>query len=1469
MALRKIGVIFSAEGHAQYLGQLKQVNQEMRTLSTQSKLAVAQLGNNASITDTYGARMKSMTAQLDVARSRTTMLVDQQKILGDEQKRLPSMIDNATKSYNQSNATTKELRKSYQDLAKAKGEDAQETIEAEKAYKASNRETNALKKELKELEVVYNQNSKELEKLPNNIAKAELAQQRLTNSTQRLHEEYRNQGGVLADVAKGWQDFGDRVQNVGYTMTRTGDYLTTRVTLPILATGGLMVKASMDWESAWAGVMKTNDEVVDSTGNVIYGYEQLESELRGLATTTLPLTHTEIAGIAENAGQLGIAAQDVTEFTEVIGKLGHTTNLTYDEASTALAQFLNVTGSGTDTVSNLASSIVALGNNTAATEKDILMMSQRWATTGAMIGLTDDQITAISASLISMGVNVEAGGSALQRFGQKVNSHVLDAGESLDLLAETSGMTASEFATAWENEPVEAIQAFLLGLDGVVKEGGNANQLLKELGITSVNELNALLALAGGHEQLATAIGLSSDAYAENTALNDEFAVFAETTAAKVQVLKNRLTDIAIEFGGPIADALTSALDAAEPWIETLADIAEEFSNMDEAGQRNILMWIGIAAAAGPVLSIFGRLTSVSGKVITGVGKVIKTIGKLTTPKSILDMPGNIGKVTTELNKVPGSATTAGGAASLFSNPYVVASGVAIAAIAAVGAYLLYEANEPVRAHAESVKETEGAYQDWFDGVTAGIGIISELGETAIASAQDTTQAYKDALDEIQNANAETQNALSAMFGENVFGGNEYRFFEGEWLNQFRLRLDNVTRSMKDFGASEEEINRVQTAFNNYGTMLTNTQSEVFRLFEAEQVVTADWAIAQTQAIDGVTKAVVEGLEERRTVRQAELDAQLEGQYITQQVYDQEIQALNSYTDQAIASIQKSTQSISEIFAEASRNNRVLQEEDVASFVASMMNISKVTGESLSENQEVMNLLADNMSFLTQHTSVEAMKRMGILDDEAISALKNAKTTEEALQIMINALDAYGAKELEPKNAYVDGSQAEVELMDLTDLANEWNNLTLEEKRAQVESRGKEEIDELLELLGVDWESLTPSQKRYYAEAEGGEALENILYLTGEWNRQTDPEVKYAVLETQIDNEALLGAIEARDLWNNADFMSLAMEVDTNAPDAEAQLVNLVNYFSAQLGLHPLQMETEALTEESQQKLADLIATYTGADVGEVLEFLTETNAPETADEIEEFNEAVAGSSPEVTSTFHASAGEADVEAGKADEWNTTLGETPESKSSGIQTNIFSMALNTIAVLGYNVAVGAMTDKTSTLTTAVPGIVTNTLLVHGWNNAMANSYSKTSTLTTVHRTVRENAGFATGGHIDAYAEGGNIAWGGMFANGASNVPRDYVGIVGEAGPELFHVTDRGVSITPLNSREKMRGVTGAIEDYMKGKGGGGDTINLSVNIDQPVIREDNDLKELEQRFVKVIDKSLGQLGIYKRRGLSR
>lgn len=108
---------------------------------------------------------------------------------------------------------------------------------------------------------------------------------------------------------------------------------------------------------------------------------------------------------------------------------------------------------------------------------------------------------------------------------------------------------------------------------------------------------------------------------------------------------------------------------------------------------------------------------------------------------------------------------------------------------------------------------------------------------------------------------------------------------------------------------------------------------------------------------------------------------------------------------------------------------------------------------------------------------------------------------------------------------------------------------------------------------------------------------------------------------------------------------------------------------------------------------------------------------------------------------------------------------------------------------------------------------------------------------------------AEGGHIDAYAEGGNIQ--------SHSVPGTYTGIVGEAGPEIFSVSRGNVTITPLNSREKMRGIEGVLQDYTGGNQANSGVV-VNINLNDTVIKEEADENRLINKMERHLKRTLAE-----------
>ncbi len=487
------------------------------------------------------------------------------------------------------------------------------------------------------------------------------------------------------------------------TLSDVGGKLTTGLTLPLAAVGGASLKASVDFESAFAGVRKT----VDATDEELAA---LSEGIRRMAKET-PQSATAIAGIAEAAGQLGIQTENILSFTETMADLGVATNMTSDEAATALARLANITQMPQTEFDRLGSTIVALGNNLATTEAEIVEMGLRIAGAGSQVGMTEAAILGFAGALSSVGIAAEAGGSAISKVMINIASEVASGGAKLEGFAAVAGMTSKDFARAWRDDAAGALVTFIEGLGRMSDAGENVFGVLDELGLSEIRVRDALLRASGAGDLFRQSIQLGSQAWQENTALTTEAAQRYGTTESQLQILRNQLTDVAITLGDALAPAFSAALTAAQPLIDAIARLADRFANLDPEAQRLIINIGLMAAAIGPLLLAMGKVVSTA----SGMVNIFKMVGT-----NMMGLVGTGGKLMEAFALWRGGAGTFVEAMGLVISPI----GAVMAAITALAGVIIYLWNtndqfrEAILATWEHIKEAAmqiwGSLQEWW-----------------------------------------------------------------------------------------------------------------------------------------------------------------------------------------------------------------------------------------------------------------------------------------------------------------------------------------------------------------------------------------------------------------------------------------------------------------------------------------------------------------------------------------------------------------------------------------------------------------------------------------------------------------------------------------------------------------------------------------------------------------------------------
>lgn len=408
-------------------------------------------------------------------------------------------------------------------------------------------------------------------------------------------------GKSANDTKKKLSDFNDGMSFVGKNSVKIGATMVASI-------GGafaLCAKNAIEFESSWTGVLKT-----------VNGSEsQLESIRQGLIdlSNKIPPTASELASIAEIAGQLGIETDNIVKFTETMAMLADTTNIVGEEGALQLAKFMNVMGTSQDNVDRLGASIVELGNNFSTTEADILNMASRLSDLGILANFNETQVLAWATAMSSAGIEAEMGGTAMKKMVTEIERATLSGGDSLEQFAKIAGTTSSEFKKTFGEDASKATLMFLEGLNKIKQQGGSISQVLDDMDIKEVRLRETIIKLASTHEEVANALGMSASAWEENSALVDEASLRYGTTESQLKIMRNQIQNATLDIGNAL-------LPVIRDLVEWVANIANWFANLDPHLKEFITKAGLIALGIGAVLVIGGGLLMFISNLVTAFG---------------------------------------------------------------------------------------------------------------------------------------------------------------------------------------------------------------------------------------------------------------------------------------------------------------------------------------------------------------------------------------------------------------------------------------------------------------------------------------------------------------------------------------------------------------------------------------------------------------------------------------------------------------------------------------------------------------------------------------------------------------------------------------------------------------------------------------------------------------------------------
>ena len=966
MATRNISTRLAVEGESQYKAAISSVNAELRNMQSALTMTESQFKNNANSTEALTAKGKALNDLLATQESKVAAL--------------KAGLENAQASEQKYAQKKEELTKKIEENCRALEELKSQSGDTSEEQKKLTEENERLNEELQKNEDYLTSAKKAVNNCQTDLNKAETA----VNETKDAIEE---NGRALDEHSGKTKKDQEAINALAAALVASGLKQALREIADTLKD---CCDASIEFESAMAGVAKTTD-LSDAE------LKDMGAQLKELSTE-IPISATELAGIVETAGQLGIAKEDLVDFATVMANLGVATNMTSEEAATMLARFANVTKMSPDKYEALGSTIVALGNNFATTESEVVTMGQRLAAAGELCGLTEPEIMALATAMSSVGIQAEAGGTAMTQTMTAMEAAVASGGDDLKAFADVAGVTSEEFASMWESRPIEAIQSFIEGLGRLDEQGESATLVLDEMGLSGVRQANMLKSLATASGLLGDAVALANTAWTENTALMKEASTRYETTESKITMFQNSVTNLKVALG----DQLTPAIGDLASKGTDIVKWATDFANENE--------WLAPAITA--VATALGVLTAA----LTTATVVIPLVTKLMTALS----------------------------ASFLATPTgMVAAGIAaVTAAVVVLVETLPSATKEADALRDSMKDCDAAFKDaqtTYEATQANISATAQTAEHYISrleelEAQESLtaaeqQAYNTLVAEVARLLPDANTAIDETTGRLKDGASALRENVEEWRNMAKAaaesaRIEAMTQGLTDaymaLYTAQDNLTLAQAGASEstlaYAAAYKELQEANANLYRTQGDLSSTYydIEAAQAAADAASQNLIEsarGLsrEEKQAGRAiVELEDAVTDAQSGIDEYEAKIQTLQeamSETGESATEIAEGIESASEAMSSASEGAGA----DMAStFEESISGMSDAATTEMSETEQAITSAEPTITANAENVGTQAAEglatELGTASDAATQAMNEVNQSVRA-----SSTDAYSA----------------------------------------------------------------------------------------------------------------------------------------------------------------------------------------------------------------------------------------------------------------------------------------------------------------------------------------------------------------------------------------------------------------------------------------------------------------------------
>lgn len=341
------------------------------------------------------------------------------------------------------------------------------------------------------------------------------------------------------------------------------------------------------FEKAMLGVAKQVAGARDESGKLTSVYYDMAKQVQ-LLGREIPLTTNEIAEMVAAGARMGVAREELIQFTKTSAMMASAFDLPAGELADQMGKIAGLYKIPIPAIGELADTINYLDDNAIAKGGDIIDYLTRVGGVASAVKIGSKEVAALGSTLLTLGERTETASTASNAFIQKLAA--ADKGtKKFKAAMEQIGLSTAEVQKAMQ---VDATGTILQVLDKIATLPKDL-QLGVMVDMIGLEHSDTLAKLANNTGEFRKQLEMANSELAKSS-MQREFNAQQQTTIAQWQMMKNTLVEVSVNIGSVLLPAINSILGALAPVVSTVADFVRE---------NNTLIG-NLVAVAGTILGV-------------------------------------------------------------------------------------------------------------------------------------------------------------------------------------------------------------------------------------------------------------------------------------------------------------------------------------------------------------------------------------------------------------------------------------------------------------------------------------------------------------------------------------------------------------------------------------------------------------------------------------------------------------------------------------------------------------------------------------------------------------------------------------------------------------------------------------------------------------------------------------------------